>query len=285
MINPNISKTPSQEHLSHSALFFKGAKDTLPLIIGAIPFGIIFGTLAETAGLSAWATMGMSTFVFAGSSQFVALSLVASGTAWPMIVLTTFVVNLRHMLYSATMVPFYKNLGNFWKIFLAFGLTDETFAVAINRYNQQDGVPDKQYYNLGSMVFMYLNWNLCTFIGLTAGQAFPEISKWGLDFAMPATFIGIVIPYLVTRPMWASVITAGIISILSSGLPHKLGLIVAAVVGVTVGLFCEMWFSTKDDVKNSHVMPCDPTPHDSPEICKGMDFHIKEDGKKDEVTI
>ncbi|WP_080800241.1 AzlC family ABC transporter permease [Desulfamplus magnetovallimortis] len=220
--------------------FLSGARDTFPLIVGAIPFGIIFGTLAATAGLSFAATMGMSIFVFAGSSQFISVSLVAAGTAWPMIVLTTFVVNLRHMLYGATMVPFYKNLGPVWKAVLAFGLTDETFAVAINRFNQKDESPYKHYYNLGSMIFMYTNWNLCTFIGLTAGRTFPEISKWGLDFAMPATFIGMVIPYLVTRPMWASVITAGVVSIIAGGLPHKLGLMVAAISGVAAGIFCEI---------------------------------------------
>lgn len=231
-----------------SALFFEGAKDTFPLIVGAIPFGIIFGTLAATAGISFAATMGMSIFVFAGSSQFVCVGLVAGGTAWPMIVLTTFVVNLRHMLYGATMVPFYKDLSRLWKMVLSFGLTDETFAVAVNRYTRMTGSPGNHYYNLGSMVFMYLNWNLCTLIGLTAGRAFPGISAWGLDFAMPATFIGIVIPYLVSKPMWASVITAGVVSIMAAGLPHKLGLMVAAFAGVAVGLACERIFSKKNKV-------------------------------------
>ncbi|MBA3010655.1 MAG: AzlC family ABC transporter permease [Proteobacteria bacterium] len=229
------------------SLFFQGAKDTFPLVVGAIPFGIIFGTLGETAGLSFGATMGMSLFVFAGASQFVSLSLLASGTVWPMVVLTTFVVNLRHLLYSATMVPFYKKLNPLWKMVLAFGLTDETFAVAVRRYHQKDGVPGKHYYNLGSMVFMYLNWNLCTVIGLTAGKAFPEISRWGLDFAMPATFIGIVIPYLISKPMWASVVTAGTISILAGGLPHKMGLMLAALAGVMVGVICEKLFSGKEE--------------------------------------
>ncbi|ACN14369.1 AzlC [Desulforapulum autotrophicum HRM2] len=229
-------------------MFFEGAKDTFPLIVGAIPFGIIFGTLAATAGISFGATIGLSMFVFAGASQFVCVGLVAAGTAWPMIVLTTFVVNLRHMLYGATMVPFYKNLNPLWKIVLSFGLTDETFAVAVSRYSRRDGALDKHYYNLGSMVFMYLNWNLCTIIGLTAGKAFPEISQWGLDFAMPATFIGIVIPYLVSKPMWASVLTAGTVSIMASGLPHKLGLMVAALAGVAAGLAWELFVSVKKEV-------------------------------------
>lgn len=231
------------------ALLMEGARDTFPLVVGAAPFGIIFGTLAATAGISFTATLAMSLFVFAGASQFVCVTLVTAGTAWPMIVLTTFVVNLRHMLYGATMVPFYQNLPNHWKMILAFGLTDETFAVASARYNQKEGAANTHYYNLGSMLFMYTNWNFCTFIGLTAGATFPEISKWGLDFAMVATFTGIVIPYLVTRPMWAAVISSGIISLLTATLPHKLGLMIAAGCGLTVGVFCEKFISGKKELK------------------------------------
>jgi predicted branched-subunit amino acid permease len=89
------------------------------------------------------------------------------------------------------------------------------------------------------MVFMYTNWNLCTLIGLTVGKSFPGIAGMGLDFAMPATFIGMVIPYLTTRPMWASVITAGTVALAANGLPHKLGLMLAALAGVFAGIAWE----------------------------------------------
>jgi len=223
-----------------AAEFMAGFRDTFPLVVGAIPFGIIFGALAGTEGLSFWAAMGMSLFVFAGASQFIAAGLVAAGTAWPIIVITTFIVNLRHILYGAAMVPYYKKLSHFWKILLSFGLTDETFAVAIARYRHPDHSDYTHYYNLGSMVFMYTNWNLCTLIGLTMGKTFPGIAKWGLDFAMPATFIGLVIPYLTTRPMWASVITAGSVALLTNSLPHKLGLMIAALSGVAAGIGLEL---------------------------------------------
>ena len=228
-------------NVSPSAEFFAGFRDTFPLVVGAIPFGIIFGALAGTEGLSFWAAMGMSLFVFAGASQFIAAGLVATGTAWPIIVVTTFVVNLRHILYGAAMVPYYKKLSHLWKILLSFGLTDETFAVAIGRYRKEDHPDDAHYYNLGSMVFMYTNWNLCTLIGLTMGKTFPGIAKWGLDFAMPATFIGIVIPYLKTSPMWASAITAGGVALMTNTLPHKLGLMIAAISGVAAGIGLELF--------------------------------------------
>jgi len=230
---------------SPAGQFMLGAKDTFPLVVGAVPFGIIFGTLAAASGISFAATMGMSLVVFAGASQFVCVSLVAAGTAWPMIVLTTFIVNLRHLLYSAAMAPFYRTLHPLWKIVMAFGLTDETFAVAVRHYQRQDAVVNKHFYSLGSMAFMYCNWNLCTLIGLTAGRSVPGIATWGLDFAMVATFIGMVVPYLVSRPMWVAVLVSAFVSIAAAGLPHKLGLMVAAICGVAAGLICEKFLKRK----------------------------------------
>ncbi len=235
-----MQTTAAETRGSPSAEFFAGARDTFPLVVGAAPFGIIFGTLAGTAGLSFWAAMGMSVFVFAGASQFIAAGMVAIGTAWPIIVITTLIVNLRHLLYGASMVPYYKTLPRFWKIVLSFGLTDETFAVAIRRYRKKDNSDHKHFYNLGSMVFMYSNWNLCTLVGLTMGKTFPGIATLGLDFAMPATFIGMVIPYLTKSPMWASVITAGSVALMTNSLPHKIGLMIAALSGVATGIIVEL---------------------------------------------
>lgn len=91
--------------MSRSQEFLHGCRDILPLIVGAIPFGIIFGTLAVGAGLSAWQTVGMSLLVFAGSAQFIAVTLITGGVGALVVLLTTFVVNLRHALYSAAMQP------------------------------------------------------------------------------------------------------------------------------------------------------------------------------------
>ena len=235
-----LQTTATKAYGSPSAEFIAGFRDTFPLGVGAVPFGIIFGALAGTEGLSFWAAMGMSLFVFAGASQFIGAELVATGTSWQIIVITTFIVNLRHLLYGASMVPYYRKLSHFWKIVLSFGLTDETFAVAIGRYRKKDNSDHKHFYNLGSMVFMYTNWNLCTLLGLTVGKTFPGIATMGLDFAMPATFIGMVIPYLTKSPMWASVITAGSVALMTHSLPHKLGLIIAALAGVAAGIVWEI---------------------------------------------
>jgi 4-azaleucine resistance transporter AzlC len=233
--------TRQQASLASSAPseFLAGAKDTFPLIVGAIPFGIIFGALAAASGLSFVATAAMSAFVFAGSAQFIAVGLVAAGTGWPFIVLTTFVVNLRHALYSATLAPYIKHLSQRWQVPLAFWLTDETFVVAAQRYNRADPSPHKHWYYLGSAVFMYLNWQVCTWLGLTAGQLIPNAAAWGLDFAMPVTFIGMVVPYLKNKPMLATVVVSGLVAVLAYPMPNKLGLILAAVAGIVAGILVE----------------------------------------------
>ncbi len=228
-----------QPHKTASAEFWNGCRAITPLVVGAVPFGIIFGTLAASSGLSFWGALAMSVFVFAGSSQFIALGLLSSGTALPLIILTTFVVNLRHLLYAVSLVPHVKHLPQSWKLPIGFWLTDEAFAVAIGRYNQPDASPYKHWYYLGAALFMYLNWQLCTWVGLTVGQSIPNAASWGLDFAMSATFIGMVIPYLINRPMMAAVCVAGLVSLLAHGLPNQFGLMLAAVAGILAGIVAE----------------------------------------------
>jgi len=95
---------------SDSTLFFRGCWDILPLIIAAIPFGIVYGAMGQSLGLTEWQVMGMSLFVFAGSSQFIAVTLLASAAAFPIICLTVFIVNLRHMLYAASLMHVVDNI-------------------------------------------------------------------------------------------------------------------------------------------------------------------------------
>ena len=224
---------------SPRAELWAGVRDTLPLIAGAIPFGIIFGATASASGLTPVAVIGMSAFVFAGSAQFIAANLVGSGATLPLIILTTLVVNLRHVLYSATLAPHVKKLSQRWLLPLGFWLTDETFAVVSARYSRADESPFKLWYYLGSAVSMYLNWQICTWLGLLLGKLLPDPSRLSLDFAMVVTFIGIVVPSIRTRPIFISVLVAGISSIMTYPLPNKLGLIITAIAGVAAGVIAE----------------------------------------------
>jgi 4-azaleucine resistance transporter AzlC len=223
---------PQQEFLS-------GARDTLPLLIGAFPFGLIYGAVASTSGLSMTAAAAMSALVFAGSAQFIAVGLVSAHTPVAVIVLTTFIVNLRHMLYSATLLPYLKDLPQKWKIPLAFWLTDETFAVTAHRFQKNDSSACRHWYQLGSSIAMYLNWQFWCFLGLILGSRIPDAQGWGLDVAMPVTFIGMIIPFVKTIPVAVCVLTAGAASLLTLALPYKLGIVVSACAGIASGLMAQ----------------------------------------------
>lgn len=231
----------STESVTRRQEFINGIKDTIPLIIGAAPFGMIFGALGVNNGLSPLAVLGFSLFVFAGSSQFIAAGLVGQGIGIGFIVLTTFIVNLRHLLYAASLVPHMSYLPQKWLLPLGFWLTDETYAVVIRRYPHPDDSPHKHWYHLGSSVSMYLNWNFWTIVGLIAGTQLGGLATLGLDFAMVVTFIGIVVPLIRTRPMLLSALVAALVSVLAYQMPNKGGLMVAALAGIAAGVALEWW--------------------------------------------
>jgi predicted branched-subunit amino acid permease len=132
-----------------------------------------------------------------------------------------------------------KHLSQKWLLPLGFWLTDETYAVVIRRYPQADDSPYKHWYHFGSSISMYLNWQLWTVIGLIAGQQIQNAQSWGLDFAMLVTFIGIVVPMLVTRPMLACALTAGLVAVVTRNLPYNLGLMAGALAGIAIGYTLE----------------------------------------------
>jgi 4-azaleucine resistance transporter AzlC len=216
-----------------------GLKDTVPLLLGAAPFGVVFGAVGVGSGLSPAAVMGFSLFVFAGSAQFVAAGLVAQGVNLPLIVLTTFVVNLRHALYATSLGPYLRKLPQRWLLPLAFWLTDETYAVTIRRYQQEPENPRRHWYQLASSVSMYLNWQFWTAVGLLAGTKLAGLSGWGLDFAMAVTFIGIAVPLVRSLPMLLCAVVSGTAAMLLKGLPSNLGLLVAALAAMAAGTLAE----------------------------------------------
>jgi 4-azaleucine resistance transporter AzlC len=219
--------------------FWAGVRDTFPLEVGGIPFGLLFGALAINSGFSPLGAMGLSLFVFAGSAQFIGAQLVASGAAIWVVVFTTFIVNVRHALYSATLSPHMKHLPQRWLLPLGLWLTDETFVFAVARYTAHDPSPYKHWYHLGASLFMYIVWNVCTLIGIVAGQAIPDLSNWGLDFALYVTFIGMLIPLIQSRPLLVAAVVGGLSAVLFNSLPNQMGLIVAALIGVAAGVIAE----------------------------------------------
>jgi 4-azaleucine resistance transporter AzlC len=218
------------------------------MIIGGIPFGLLFGSLASSYGLSPWFAVAMSAFVFAGSAQFVALGLIALHAPLWVIISTTFIVNLRHLLYAADLVKFVKHLPMPMRIIMGFGLIDETYAAVRPMY--EVGAADEKNGHkvyLGSFLSFYVMWNVTTILGVLSGELIPGMSEWGLEFAMVATFVGIITPYLKHKAFWLCLLSAGASSIILSGLPNNLGLLVSAVIGVVMGYVADSTNKTISD--------------------------------------
>jgi len=198
---------------------------------------MIFGALAVNAGISAAASQAMSSIIFAGSAQFIAAQLVGSGASAVVILAVVFVVNLRHALYSASVAPYLKELKPGWKALLAYLLTDEAYAVAITHYVKEGGPDGRHWYFLGAGLTLWTSWQISTACGIFIGSAIP--SQWPLAFVLPLTFIALVVPALKNRADLAAAASAGLAGLLAAGLPYKLGLILAAVIGITVGMLAE----------------------------------------------
>ena len=222
---------------SNRGSFWAGVRAELPLLVSVFPFGLIYGALALNAGLSAAAAQSMSWIVFAGSSQFITAQLLHEAVPALVIVLTIAVVNLRHMLYSASMARYLVALPPRWKYLLAYLLTDEAYAVTVTHYEEEGLTPVSHWFFLGAGLALWSTWQVSTAFGIFLGTIIPE--NWPLDFALPLTFIALVMPSLKDRPAVVAALAASLVAVLAYAMPYKLGLILAALVGIVVGTFLE----------------------------------------------
>jgi 4-azaleucine resistance transporter AzlC len=215
-----------------------GIRAELPIALGVLPFGLIYGVLALAAGLPPGAAQAMSAVVFAGSAQFIATQLIGGGAPAPILLLTTFVVNLRHLLYSASLAPHLRHLAPAWRWLLAYLLTDEAYVVAALHYGRREtAVAHKHYYFLGAGLTLWVSWQFSTAAGIFLGAQVP--AGWGLDFTLALTFIGMLVPTLRKRPLLLAALVAGVTAVLGAGLPYKLDLAAAALAGITAGYAAE----------------------------------------------
>lgn len=217
--------------------FLDGVRGQLPLLLGVVPFGLIFGALAAASGIPPFAAQGLSFFVFAGSAQFLAVGLIAANAPALVVVLTILIVNLRHMLYSAAVAPYFSRLPLRWRAVIAWLLTDEAFAVTSVRLQHGD-TSLAHWHALGTGLALWASWQASSAIGILLGARVPE--SWSLEFALPLTFLALLMPTLKDRPAVAAAAVGGAVAVALAGLPYRLGLICAILAGVIVGVVWEM---------------------------------------------
>jgi len=221
-----------------SSDFRAGFVEMLPACVALVPFGLVCGVGAAAAGASWLAALGMSAIIFSGAAQVLAGQMLAGGAPLAVIVLTCFVLGLRFLMYSAAMAPYLKALPARWQQALAFLLTDQAFAAAIRRFNAKDDPHGGAQHFLGCGMALYICWQVTNMIGFFAGNLIP--ASWSLEFAVPLCFLALVAPLLRDAPTIVAAIVAGIAVVALGGLPMKLNLIAAGVIGITAGTMADL---------------------------------------------
>jgi len=221
----------------HLRSLLQGIRFEFPLLVGVFPFGLIYGAAALRAGLDPALAQAMSSIVFAGSAQFLTAQLIHDSAPALVIVLTIATVNLRHLLYSASLAPFVSHLPLRWRALLAYLLTDEAYAAVILHYQKEGIRASGHWFFLGAGASLWLTWQLSTALGIFLGATIPE--TWPLDFALPLTFIAMLVPTLKDWSLVVAALAAGVTALLAAALPFNLGLVLAALVGIAAGMLVE----------------------------------------------
>ena len=215
----------------------------MPITLGYVPIGFAYGVLAQKAGLSAFNTIAMSIFVYAGSSQLIAVGLFALGTAPLSIILTTFIVNLRHMLLSSALAPYLRRWNKIELSIFAYEITDETFAlhtVEFPRASSQGGPNATE--SLALNMTAQVSWVFGSWLGLVAGGLISDIKVFALDYALPAMFITLLLLQIKNKVHVMVAITTGLIAtgLLLAGFDQWY-VIIATLIGATFGVMVEEW--------------------------------------------
>ena len=213
--------------------FTAGVTKAVPVMMGYVPIAIAYGVLAREAGLTLWEIVAMSLFLYAGAAQFIAVGMFAAAMSPFTMIFTTFLVNLRHLLMSASLAPYLKGRGFRSLALLGTGVTDETFAV---NYAEFSKAPRSHYFMYGVNLASYSSWVTGSLIGAMAGQFIPGLDRLPLDFALPAMFICLLVIMLRNNLMIAMAVLAGGLSLLLASLIEgNWNIILATVIAATVG--------------------------------------------------
>lgn len=215
--------------------FLKGVLVVSPLCIAILPWGILAGSYALNSGLSFLQSQMLSALVFAGSAQLVVIGLMHAGAGLFTILLTTAFIASRHFLYALALRTFISPLPRRWRMVLGFLLTDELFAACAG----ERLAAFNRWYALGAGSWLYLCWNIATLAGIVAGKFIPNLESLGLDFAIAATFIAIVIPSIQNIATLISVLVAMMLSTVLAVLNISGALMIASLSAMMAGFFCE----------------------------------------------
>ena len=237
----NSESSPQSAGVS-LAEFRAGMRDTGSIMLGYVATGLAFGIVARAGGLSIAEVGLMSLILYAGSAQFIVVALLAAGAALSAIVFTVFLVNVRHLLYSAALAPYMRRLPLWMNVLVGIELTDETFTLTSSKLLR--GRAAQGGWFMGIQMTAHVIWVLSTLLGAVVGNVLGDLRVWGLDFALPAMFAGLLFMQLEHRPhkrlpLLIACVSATVGIVLSQYIASGWAVIVATLLGATLGLILE----------------------------------------------
>ena len=218
--------------LSKKQLYFKGMMDVAPHMLSVIPFGIICGAIGIELGFDPYLVYGMSIIIFGGASQIVFLQLLSGGASSLIAVTSVGVINSRHLLYGAVLSEYLEKLSFIKKLLISYLIVDQGFAES-NKFFKRNKTEEYLHYHLiGTGSTLWVCWQISTLAGIILGSFVPE--ELGLKFAIPLTFIAVVVQDLKKIDHVIVMLTCGISSLLFFDAPFKLYIIISPILALII---------------------------------------------------
>ncbi len=217
--------------------FMQGARALIPLSPGVVPFGMLTGVMAINLGMSPGTTMGMTLLFYSGSAQMVALQLLHTGVAPLAIVVTALVINLRFIMYSASLAPHLHHLPRLWTWPVCYLLSDQSYALCSLKLSSGELGQFAHHYYAGTAIVMWVSWQLSVLAGVYLGASIPE--TWSLSFAIPLSFLALLVPGIRNAASLGAAMVGGLLAVFAVDMPYNLGLVTASIGGVMAGLLIE----------------------------------------------
>ncbi|GAB7079368.1 AzlC family ABC transporter permease [Megalodesulfovibrio paquesii] len=214
----------------------EGFRAIAPVLLGVLPFGVTFAVLAGAAGADPWGIMASSALAFAGASQLVVVDLLNSGASMILALVAGLTVNLRLVMYSASLAPEFARAPMWHRVLVGFFMTDQSYAISLMRFSR-DSRLHRMGFTMGASVLLYVVWLLGNALGIALGAVIPK--SLSLDFAVPVTFMALIAPTLRDRPAKIAALVAGVSALLLDWMPKGLGLMAGAGIGIVAGMVAE----------------------------------------------
>lgn len=213
----------------------RGVLDAIPLIVPAIPFAFVLGVTIVDSGIGDLLGWSSSSIVYAGAAQLTLVTLLGGGAAWAAAVTAALVVNVRHAMYSAALAPTFQRQPAWFRWVGSYLLIDQMFVMAVV-HKGEDPAFFRRYYLAAGLAFLVF-WNAAVALGLVVGPVVPD--SWGLEFAIPVMFTGMLVPGLTSRPKWVAALVAAAVTAACAGIPNRGGLLVGAAAGIVAGVLAD----------------------------------------------